>query len=265
MNIRCIIVDDEPLALNKLKRNILKFPYLELVASCHSAEAAKKALETNDIDLVYIDINMPDVNGMDFIRSLKNPPMVIFVTAYSEYAVESYKVNAVDYLLKPYSSEDFKRTAEKAYRHWNLLHKNASSTDFSEEKVLYLKCDYRFLRVVCDDIVFIEGQNEYLKIHQVSGVPFLTHMTFRQIMESLPGNFIQVHRSYIINMKHMVSAERTQVIMDNGVQIPVSDTRRSVLLQYMNSTKSAVMGIYDATSATEAPTKEIRSEGDISS
>lgn len=100
--------------------------------------------------ILYVDINMPDINGLDFIRSLDNPPMVVFVTAYPEYAVESYKVNALDYLLKPYSSEDFNRVADKVYKHWNLLHSQPANVDRTGEKVLYLKCDYRFIRVECD-------------------------------------------------------------------------------------------------------------------
>ena len=234
MNIRCIIVDDEPLALNKLKRHVLKYPFLELVASCHSAEMAKRSLENNKIDLIFIDINMPDINGLDFIRTLENPPMVVFITAYPEYAVESYKVNAIDYLLKPYGSEDFNRAVEKVHKHWNLLQKQDNNADTTETNVLYLKCDYRFVRVKCDDI---EGQNEYLKIHQTTESPFLTHMTFKQIAESLPSNFIQIHRSYIVNMKHVTSVERTQVTIEGGTQLPVSDSRRSVLMQYMNTAK----------------------------
>ena len=237
MNIRCIIVDDEPLALNRLKRHILKFPYLELVAACHSAENAKHVMETNQIDLIYTDINMPDINGMDFIRKLENPPMVVFVTAYPEYAVESYKVNALDYLLKPYSSEDFERTAEKVYKHWQMIHGQHNTAAAGEENVIYLKCDSRFVRTECDDIRFIEGSNEYLKVHLVSEPPFLTHMTFRQINGYLPKNFIQVHRSYIVNMKHAVSVERTQVTLDDRTILPVSDTRRSELMQYMNAGK----------------------------
>ena len=237
MNIRCIIIDDEPLALNKLKRHVLKYPFLELVASCHSAETAKRVLESNDVDLIFVDINMPDMNGLDFIRSLETSPMVVFITAYPEYAVESYKVNALDYLLKPYGSEDFNRTVEKVHKHWLLIQKQAENTTHGEENVLYLKCDYRFVRVECDDIRYIEGQNEYLKIHLVSESPFLTHMTFRQISESLPQNFIQIHRSYIVNMKHVVSAERTLITLNDGTQLPVSDSRRSVLLQYMNAVK----------------------------
>lgn len=236
-NIRCVIVDDEPLALNKLKRHIAKFPFFELVASCYSAENARKVLETNEVDLVYVDINMPDVNGLEFIRSLENPPMVVFVTAYAEYALDSYKVNALDYLLKPYSSDEFKRIADKVHKHWMLLKNQKDTSATGEKDVMYLKCDYRFIRVKCDDIRFIEGQNEYLKIHQVGEDPFLTHMTFKQISESLPENFIQIHRSYIVNMKHVASAERTLVVLDDGTRLPVSDTRRSVLLDYINMVK----------------------------
>lgn len=233
MNIRCMIIDDEPLALKKLKRHILKYPFLELAAACHSVEMATRFMESNDVDLIYVDINMPDINGLDFIRSLENPPMVVFVTAYPEYAVESYKVNALDYLLKPYGSEDFNRTAEKVYRHWQLLQNQAASVGSGEENVLYLKSDHRFVRVECDDIRFIEGQSEYLKIHLVSEEAFLTHMTFRQISDNLPNNFIQIHRSYIANMKHVTSAERTFVLLDDGTRLPVSDSRRSILMHYM--------------------------------
>ena len=237
MNIRCIIVDDEPLALNKLKRHVLKYPFFELVASCHSAEMTRHTLASNPVDLIFIDINMPDTNGLDFIRSLENPPMVVFITAYPEYAVESYKVNAIDYLLKPYGSEDFNRTAEKVHKHWQLLQKKDEKNSVKEESVLYLKCDYRFVRVECDDIKYIEGQNEYLKIHLASDSPFLTHMTFKQIAESLPQNFVQIHRSYIVNMKHVVSVERSQVTLNGGTQIPVSDSRRSFLMQYLTTAK----------------------------
>ena len=144
MNIRCMIIDDEPLALNKLKRNILKYPFLELVASCHSVEMARRALESNSVDLIFVDINMPDTNGLEFIRSLENPPMTVFVTAYSDYAVESYKVNALDYLLKPYGSDDFNRTMEKVQKHWQLTN---NQKDNSRGKILQ-----RGLRKTCDSV-----------------------------------------------------------------------------------------------------------------
>ena len=162
----------------------------------------------------YYHSSLDDINALDFIRSLENPPMVIFVTAYPEYAVDSYKVNAVDYLLKPYGSEDFQHTAEKAYKHWQLMNSTkVAEQENTEKNVLYLK------------------------IHLRAGGPFLTHMTFKQISESLPENFIQIHRSYIVNMKHVASAERTLVVLDDGTRLPVSDTRRSVLLDYINMVK----------------------------
>jgi len=234
MNIRCIIVDDEPLALNKLKRYILKYPFLELVSSCHNVETARRAMESGEVDLIFIDINMPDVNGLEFIRTLVNPPMVVFVTAYPEYAAESYKVNALDYLLKPFGSEEFNRVAEKVYNHWQLIQNQINVSAAGEGNVRYLKCDHRFIRVECDDIRYIEGQSEYLKIHLVSDNPFLTHMTFRQITDSFPDNFIQIHRSYVVNMKHVVSAERTLVVLDDGTRLPVSSSRRTDLLRYMD-------------------------------
>ncbi len=238
MNIRCIIVDDEPLALNKLKRNILKFPYLELVAACHNVEMARRALESGEINLIFIDINMPDVNGLEFIRALENPPMVVFVTAYPEYAVESYKVNALDYLLKPYGINDFQRTAEKIYRHWQLLRGSIPEIDSKEDRnVLYLKSEYKFLRVECDNILYIEGQSEYLKIHLKTGDSFLTLMTFKQIADQLPDNFIQIHRSYIANMNYLISFDRNTVILHEGVRLPVSEARKSELILYMSSAK----------------------------
>lgn len=236
MKIRCIAVDDEPLALNKLKRNILKFPFLELVAACHNTIQASRVLETENIDLVYIDINMPDANGFEFIRNLDNPPMVVFVTAYSEYAVESYKLSALDYLLKPYGSDDFKRTAEKAYKTMQLIDKSQENASQTQRKdVLYLKCDHRYIAVKPEEILYIEGQSEYLKIHLQSSEPFLTHMTFKQIGELLSYDFIQIHRSYIANMKHAVSVERTMVVLDDGTRLPVSDSRRSFLIEYMKN------------------------------
>ena len=145
--------------------------------------------------------------------TVEDSPMVVFVTAYPEYAVESYKVNALDYLLKPYECQ------------------NSSST--IEDDVRYLKCDHRFIRVKCDDIRYIEGQSEYLKIHLVSDDPFLTHMTFSQINDSFPDNFIQIHRSYVVNMRHVVSVERTMVILYDGTRLPVSSSRRNFLMKYI--------------------------------
>ena len=150
--IKCLAIDDEPLALQQLVTYIQKIPYLELVGECQSALEAKAIMERDIIDAIFIDINMPDLNGMDFVRSLAAPPIVVFTTAYSEYAVEGYKVNAVDYLLKPFGLDDFKRAAMKVKTQFEL--QNAQPAMVStpdEDDALFLKTDYKVVRVnVCD-------------------------------------------------------------------------------------------------------------------
>lgn len=236
MKLRCIAVDDEPMALEKLKSYIEKIPYLELVAGCESSFEAMEVLSSDEVDVMFIDINMPDVNGLDFVKSLTNPPIVVFITAYAEYAVESYKVRAVDYLLKPYSFDDFSRVAGNVLNYSKLLRENM--TDLSqtvEQGVLYLKVDYRFIRVVLDDVVYIEGMNEYLKVKMINGDPFLTHTTFKNMLEQLPDYFIQVHRSYVINMKHVKEVERSVILMTDGTHISVSEGNKETFMRYLLS------------------------------
>lgn len=231
--IRCIAVDDEPLALEKLTNYIGKIPYLELVASCSDPFESMKIMSDQHIDAIFIDINMPDLNGLEFVRTLSDPPMVVFITAYAEYAVESYKVRAVDYLLKPYGFEDLQRAAANVLRQWELTEGKPQTSSVTEPGVLYLKVDYRYVRVVVDEIMYIEGMNEYLKIRTVSGDPLLVHTTFRQMNDSLPDNFLQVHRSYVVNMKHVKEVERAVILMSDGTHISISDSNKEAFTQYM--------------------------------
>lgn len=231
--IRCIAVDDEPLALEKLTNYIGKIPYLELVASCSDPFEAMKIIADQKVDAIFIDISMPDLNGLEFVRTLSKPPMVVFITAYAEYAVESYKVRAVDYLLKPYGFEDLQRAAANVLRQWELTEGKLPGPSVTEPGVLYLKVDYRYVRVVVDDIIYIEGMNEYLKIKTVSGDPLLVHTTFRQMNDSLPDNFLQVHRSYVVNMKHVKEVERAVILMSDGTHISISDNNKEAFTQYM--------------------------------
>lgn len=152
MKIRCMAIDDEPIALEKLKKYIEEVPFLELVAACRGTHEASAILDEGNVDAVFIDINMPDVNGMDFVKNLENPPLVVFSTAYSEYAVESYKVNAVDYLLKPYDEEDFRRAADNVLKQWNLI---KQSQDTADKDFVYLKTGTRIMRVAFEDIEYI--------------------------------------------------------------------------------------------------------------
>ena len=232
--IRCLAIDDEPLALNKLKRNILKFPYMELVGAFVNVDRARKVLETEHIDLLFVDIEMPDMNGLKFIQQMNNPPMVVFVTAYPQYALESYSVSAVDYLLKPYSSEQFERTMDKVYRQWTLL--NAQSEgggDNIDVENIFLKSEYKFIRVALNDIIYLEGMNEYIKVHRSSGEPFLTLTTFNKLEEKLPKYFIQIHRSYMINMNRVENITSNHVTLDNGTVLPIGQTKKDNIQAYM--------------------------------
>lgn len=230
--IRCIAVDDEPMALDKLKSYIERIPFLELAGLCSSTYDAMKIMDSEQIDAMFIDINMPDINGLDFVKALAAPPLIVFTTAYAEYALESYKVHAVDYLLKPYGFAEFQKTAAHLQKHHQMLSK-PSSTSVSD--TLYLKVDYRYVRAELKDIMYIEGMNEYLKVHPVSGDPFLTHTTFRQIKEKLPEHFIQIHRSYIVNMKHVKEVERSVVTMTDGAHISVSDSNKDAFMRYLQN------------------------------
>lgn len=232
MKIRCLAVDDEPMALEKLQNYISRIPYLELVASCSCAYEAMQVLADNRIDAVFIDINMPDVNGMDFVKSLPDPPMIVFTTAYAEYAADSYKVRAIDYLLKPFTFADFQKSAgyiQQAYQN-NMRETSMSKSD----EHLFLKVDYRYIKVSLSDIIYIEGMNEYLKIHMTKGDPILIHTTFKQLNGYLPENFLQVHRSYVINMNHILEIERAMLLMEGGKRISVSDSNKDMFMAYLS-------------------------------
>lgn len=235
--IKCLAIDDEPLALNKLKRNILKFPYMELLGAFVNVEKAKAVIESAAVDVIFIDIEMPDMNGLEFIQQMDKPPMVVFVTAYPQYALESYSVSAIDYLLKPYSSEQFERTVEKVYRQWTLLNarngKSAESDDMEDS--IFLKTDYKFVRLSFADIIYFEGMNEYIKVHRRSNDSFLTLTTFTKLEEKLPKYFIQIHRSYMVNMNHVESIASGNVIMDDRTVLPIGKTKKGGLQSYVEN------------------------------
>lgn len=232
MKIRCVAVDDEPIALEKIVSYVNKLPYLELVAACSCANEAMVVMSEKEVDAIFIDINMPDMNGMDFIKSLPSPPMVVFTTAYAEYAVDSYKVRAVDYLLKPFSFADFQRASE--YLRMQFEQKEPAMLGITENESLFLKVDYRYVRVVMNDIVYIEGMSEYLKFHLASGDPVLVHITFKQLSDYLPEHFCQVHRSYMVNINHVSEIERSVILMSDGKRISISDGNRDAFMAYLN-------------------------------
>lgn len=180
MKLATIVIDDEPIALEKLKNYVNKVPFLSLASACQSGFEAMEFLATNDVDLIITDINMPDLSGMDFVKSItSNHPLVIFTTAYAQYAVDSYKVNAVDYLLKPYGFVEFQRAVNKALEQFSA--RNAAPQQ-SQLESLFVKTDYRYVRVPLADIRFIKGYGEYLQLYLVgSNSPLLTLSSFAAI------------------------------------------------------------------------------------
>ena len=232
MNIRCLAIDDEPMALDKLKNYIERVPYLELVAACTCPSEAMQVMSEDTVDAIFLDINMPDINGVDFVRGLADPPLIVFITAYAEHAVESYKLRAVDYLLKPDSVVDFQRAAELIKSRFAAKQDEVASK--SDDDFIFLKVDYRYVRVKFSDIVYIEGMNEYLKIHTVSGEHLLVHTTFKQLNGYIPEYFLQVHRSYVVNVKRIIEVERSVILLEGNKHISVSDSNKDAFMSYIN-------------------------------
>ena len=233
--IKCLAIDDEPLALEQLANYIKTIPFLELVARCQSALDAREIMECEVIDAIFCDINMPDLNGMDFVKSLAVPPMVVFTTAYSEYAVEGFKVDAVDYLLKPFGLADFQRAANKVKARYDLMNTAVVST-VDEDNAIFLKTEYKVVRLSISDIRYVEGMSEYLKIH-VEGQPkpLIVLLSMKKMEERLPKSFMRIHRSYIINLKKIQEVNKNRVIMDRDTWLPIGDNYKEQFQDYINT------------------------------
>ena len=227
--IRVLAIDDEPLALQQLVSYIGKVPFLQLAGQCQSAIEAIELLNLESVDAIFCDINMPDLNGMDFVKSLAMPPMVVFTTAYSEYAIEGFKVNAVDYLLKPFGLQDFLRAAER-------IRSRCEIPRSSEDDTLFVKTDYRMVKIAIQDIRYVEGMSEYLKLHLDSQPkPLVTLLAMKALEERLPQNFMRIHRSYIVNLDKIVEVSKNRVVLDNNTHLPIGDSYREQFNNYLDS------------------------------
>ena len=236
--IRCLAIDDEPLALKQLVSYISKVPFLELAAQCQSALEARTFLEKDTVDAIFCDINMPDLNGMDFVKSLVAPPLLVFTTAYSEYAVEGFRVNAVDYLLKPFGLQEFQRAANRIRE--RCLSTPPSNMMGSAERegadTIFLKTDYRMLNVNIPDIRYVEGMSEYLKVWiEGEPKPIITLLAMKKMEERLPDYFMRIHRSYIVNLTKIREVNKNRVIMDANTSIPIGDLYRDSFQAYLTT------------------------------
>ena len=221
--INCIAVDDEPLALKLLQDNISKVPFLKLVSACNDAFEAMKALQENKIDLVFIDIQMPGLTGLQFIGSLENKPLVIFITAYKQYALESYDLSVVDYLVKPVALDRFIKACNRAKELHEL--KIIKQQPFAE--YFFLNVDYSQVKVMFDDIIWIEGLGDYVKVNLKSTKkPIVVRTSLKAIETELPPNkFIRIHKSYIIAISEITAVRKNSVFIKE-MELSVGETFR---------------------------------------
>ncbi|TAL41438.1 MAG: response regulator transcription factor [Chitinophagaceae bacterium] len=230
--LRCIAVDDEPLAQELLEDNISRIPYLQLASTCSNAMEAIKVLQAEPVDLIFLDIQMPGLTGLQFIQSLPNRPMIILITAYEKYALEGFNLDVVDYLVKPVSFERFLKACNKAWELYQLKTKPKEITTDKSTEYIFVNVDYSLLKVVLDDIMWIEGLKDYIKIHlKSSSKSVITRMTMKSIEELLPADrFIRIHKSYIAAVA-FITAVRKSTVMIGAEELPVSETYQETLMK----------------------------------
>lgn len=238
--LKCIAIDDEPLALRQIAAYIAKVPYLELVARFNNALEAQQRLAEEKIDLIFVDVNMPDLNGVDFVRGLVERPMIIFTTAYSEYAVEGFKLDAVDYLLKPFSFADFSRAAAKANSLYELRHNQRPAQEPETEALprdreyLTVKADYKVSLVRIADILYIESEGEYVRLHLANGTAITTLFRLKNMETALPSDsFMRVHRSYIVNLRAIHSYIKGRIYLNDSEFVPIGENYKEAFQNYI--------------------------------
>jgi two-component system LytT family response regulator len=236
MILKCLAIDDEPLALKQIGSYIEKTPFLQSMALCQSGFEAIEYLSNNEVDLLFVDINMPDLNGLDFVRALTQKPKIIFTTAYSEYAIEGFLVDALDYLLKPISYTVFLKAANKAKIWFDLNRKQADVVQTTNDYI-FVKSEYKLMRILLNEIKYIESSNEYIQIHLVNDDAVTSLIRLKVIEEQLPKDkFLRVHRSFIVNLDRVKVIERNRIIFDHNIYIPVGEQYKETFQAFVDKT-----------------------------
>jgi two-component system, LytTR family, response regulator len=228
--INCIAIDDEPLALELLEDNISKLPYLKLIGSYDSALEAMKAIQEQKPDLIFLDIQMPGLTGLQFIQSLTIKPMIILVTAYEKYALEGFNLEVTDYLVKPVSLERFIKACNKAKELYDLKITPPAQNNKTQPDYFFVNVEYSLVKVTIDDIIYIEGLKDYIKIHLHSTQkPVITRMPMKTIEEQLPADkFLRIHKSYIVSVAFITAIRKTSLFI-GSIELPVSDNYRDAI------------------------------------
>ena len=229
MTINCAIIDDEPLAAELLKSYAKKTPFLNLTGTYSSALEAMKELRDQPAQLLFLDIQMPELSGIEFAKILPPETKIIFTTAFQQYAIEGYKVNALDYLMKPIAYEDFLKAANKALEWFSVTQKQQT---YADDRFMYVKSDYKLVRVALDDILYIEGLKDYVRIYLEDGQRIMSLMNMKKLEDYLPHpEFLRTHRSFIVHMTKAQSVERFRIVFGNQF-IPISDSYKEKVLEY---------------------------------
>jgi two-component system LytT family response regulator len=228
MRIRCLVIDDKPLAIDLLVEYIKKIPYLELVGSVTDPIKGLELIRNTNIDLVFLDIHMPQLSGLEFLRLAGINVKAILTTAYVRYAIEGYDLDVVDYLLKPIAFDRFYQAAEKALRNFNSAAPAVTVIDQPQpsNSYLFVKAEHRIHKITLEDMIYIEGLENYVSIYTLGG-RILSLQTLKKMEEQLPSkNFIRVHRSFIISIQHISYVEKSNIILQNNVSVPIGNTYR---------------------------------------
>jgi two-component system, LytTR family, response regulator len=219
--LRCIAVDDEPLALKVISTYVAQFPSLQLVQTFHDALSAAEFMRHSPVDLLFADIQMPDISGLDLVRSLSQKPIIIFTTAHKKFAFEGFELEALDYLLKPIEPERFARAVSKALDFHAYQHAPA---DRPAEN-LFVYSEYRMMKIALSDVEFIESMEDYIHIHRPPGKTVVTLMSLKKMLEKLPADqFLRIHRSYVVPLAKVFSVQGRKVQLTTGKELPVSDS-----------------------------------------
>jgi DNA-binding LytR/AlgR family response regulator len=233
MSLECIIIDDEPLAIDVIAGHISKTPFLELAAKFTHPVKAFEYLSESRIDILFIDIQMPDLSGLDLIHKLEYQPAVIFTTAFDQYALEGFKADAIDYLLKPVDYPEFLKAAEKAVK-W-IMARDRIITPKSDKEFLFIKSEHKIIRIDLKTIKYIEGMSEYVRIHRENAKPVMTLLSLKSLEDQLPEDqYMRVHKSYIVNLSKISEIDGNTIVCGDKTAIPVSRLYKDKFQDYIN-------------------------------
>ena len=232
MTLTCSIIDDEPLAAQLLESYVKKTPYLELNGVYNSAVSAMRDLREHPVQLLLLDIQMPELSGIEFAKILPKDTKIIFTTAFPQYAIEGFRVSALDYLLKPIGYQDFLRATDKALEWYTNKEKRNTS---QRDRFMFVKSDYKLIRIALDDILYIEGLKDYVRIYLESGERLMSLMSMKKLEEFLPQpEFLRIHRSYIVHMTKVKVVDRLRIIFGDNY-LPISDNYKDQVTGYLDA------------------------------